>query len=396
MHQGQDTFQILHTDPDGAITTATADGLQAEDPRLVTTAVHTTAEAVQLLAAGAFDCLLSEYELPEQSGADLLADIRNRECRLPVIFYTSADVSAVAAEALAAGAADCIQKDAGDAHYALLANRIRNAVAATTTERTQQRRSEALDVADSGIAVVDSDGRYSFVNEAYADRYGYDADDIIGRRWELTVPASEGEVIRTEVLPAIREGDTWKGTTSGLRADGSTFRAEATFAQTSAGGFVCIVPSEAEESERPATVKQLHSTACELMEATTAEAVAESAVSAATDILTAPACAVYRYDEATDALVVAAQSRPGGETGISQAESPHSDSIAWRAYESGEPQVHADRAESTQRLIRRPMAGHGLRFRSLTGVFSRLPRGRQTRLPTRISQSHRCSQAGSR
>jgi diguanylate cyclase (GGDEF)-like protein len=58
---------------------------------------------------GSFDLILSDYNLPDSNGLDLLAQIRQR-CTTPVIMVTGENVGHIAAEAIRRGATDYVVK----------------------------------------------------------------------------------------------------------------------------------------------------------------------------------------------------------------------------------------------------------------------------------------------
>jgi two-component system, cell cycle response regulator len=71
-------------------------------------AVGSSAEALAQ-ELGAFDLVLSDYNLPDATGMQLLADIQQR-CSTPVIMVTGENVGRIAAEAIRRGATDYVVK----------------------------------------------------------------------------------------------------------------------------------------------------------------------------------------------------------------------------------------------------------------------------------------------
>lgn len=83
---------------------------QVEDRfgRGTVTGVETRKEALALDVAG-FDLILTDYNLPDATGMEVLADIRAR-CSTPVIMVTGENVGHIAAEAIRNGATDYVVK----------------------------------------------------------------------------------------------------------------------------------------------------------------------------------------------------------------------------------------------------------------------------------------------
>ncbi len=68
------------------------------------------------------------------------------------------------------------------------------------------------------------DGIVVRVNEAFASAFGYaSCDEVVGRPWRDLYPPDAQATVADEVLPVVRDGETWRGDTTGLRADGTTF-----------------------------------------------------------------------------------------------------------------------------------------------------------------------------
>nr|WP_272210585.1 response regulator [Marinicella sp. W31]MDC2876484.1 response regulator [Marinicella sp. W31] len=54
-------------------------------------AVETCADAIAAIAAGAYDAIILDLMLPDGSGLDLLADVRQAGNRTPVLMLTALD-----------------------------------------------------------------------------------------------------------------------------------------------------------------------------------------------------------------------------------------------------------------------------------------------------------------
>ncbi len=91
------------------------------------------------LAADDFDCVVSDYDMPDQNGVEFLETIREESPDLPFILYTGKGSEEVASDAISAGVTDYVQKESGTSQYAVLANRVINAV---EQYRANQRAAE--------------------------------------------------------------------------------------------------------------------------------------------------------------------------------------------------------------------------------------------------------------
>ncbi|MFC7076939.1 PAS domain S-box protein [Haloarcula halophila] len=103
------------------------------------------------------------------------------------------------------------------------------------------RLATALEESMDGVALLDEEGRYVLANEAHADIYGYDTDDLVGEHWQMLYDEDQTEQFREEVMPTVQRDGEWRGEARGRRADGSTFPQELSLTRLDDGGLVCIV-----------------------------------------------------------------------------------------------------------------------------------------------------------
>mgnify|MGYP000221122399 CR=1 FL=1 len=118
-------------------------------------------------------------------------------------------------------------------------------------ERELAARSAAMEQSIDGMAILDADGGYQFVNRAHADIYGYDHPEaFVGETWELCYTDSEADRLEREALPALAEDGNWRGEAVGRRADGSTFPQELSLTVLDDGRQVCVVRDVTERKAR--------------------------------------------------------------------------------------------------------------------------------------------------
>jgi PAS domain S-box-containing protein len=242
--------RVLHVDDDPAFADLAADILERQRASLVVETATSAAEGLEVLADGTVDCVVSDYDMPGQNGIEFLETVREEYPDLPFILFTGKGSEEVAGEAISAGVTDYLQKDGGTDQYALLANRVVNAVGRARAERTRRRQLEAIEAAQEGIAILDADGHFTYVNETYAALYGYEPGELVGEHWELVYPDDEVGFAREEVVPTARDEGRWHGRTTGLRADGTTFPEDHVLSATEAGELVCTVRDVSGREER--------------------------------------------------------------------------------------------------------------------------------------------------
>ncbi len=89
-------------------------------------------------------------------------------------------------------------------------------------EAERKEMSEVMQNAVSGISKLDVQGRYLYVNKAYADMTGYQQEEMIGMSWEKTVDRDELEKVVAAYWLMVEEGRV-EVETKGVRQDGSVF-----------------------------------------------------------------------------------------------------------------------------------------------------------------------------
>jgi len=119
---------VLHVDDDRDFADLTASYLEREADDLAVETASSAAEALERLSDEAFDCVVSDYDMPGTDGIEFLERVRETWPDLPFVLFTGAGSEAVASDAIRKGATDYLRKETGTEQYALLANRIRNAV----------------------------------------------------------------------------------------------------------------------------------------------------------------------------------------------------------------------------------------------------------------------------
>ncbi len=190
------------------------------------------------------------------NGIEFLEAVRTKFPELPFILFTGKGTEEVASDAISKGATDYLKKELDTDQYTLLANRVRNAIEAAAMRRQGDRHLKAIETAQEGISILNDVGRFSFVNEAYADLYGYDPEELLGERWDLLYPKAEIQFVRDEVLPAVEAHGSWHGYTTGVKADGSTFTEDHALSKTAEGDLICTVSKADESAEYNKTLRK--------------------------------------------------------------------------------------------------------------------------------------------
>ncbi|KTG30726.1 hybrid sensor histidine kinase/response regulator [Haloferax profundi] len=177
--------RVLHVDDEPSLTDLVSIYLEREagDVDLSVTTSNSGTEALDRLRQERIDCIVSDYDMPDIDGLEFLRAVRSEHPDLPFILFTGKGSEEVARDAFRVGATDYMQKDTGTDQYTVLANRVVNAVSQYRAKAASERYGTAIEVLDSGVYSLDSDARFSSVDEVFCDLTGYDRSNILGRRF---------------------------------------------------------------------------------------------------------------------------------------------------------------------------------------------------------------------
>ena len=337
------SITVLHVDDEPDFAEMVASFLASVDECFKIRTAHSPDAGERMLGDRTVDCVVSDYEMPGRDGIEFLRSVRAEHPNLPFILYTGRGSEEVASEAISAGATDYLQKQSGTEQYELLANRIRNAVGRYNTEQEFQRRSRAIETSTDGIALLDENGRYTFVNQAHADIYGYnDPATLRGETWRRCYDDDRVEWFESEVLPAVEETGQWRGEAVGTRHDGTTFPQEVSLTGLDDGGLICVVRDVSARKRQERALGLLHDTTQRLITLRDAQSVADAAVEAARTALDRPLSALWLYDDERDHLAPAAISEAGRELIGDPPAYTGDGSLSWRAFQDRELRVYDD------------------------------------------------------
>ncbi|MEA2182956.1 MAG: hypothetical protein QOF69_2141 [Solirubrobacteraceae bacterium] len=179
------------------------------------THVGTLARAEATLARDGADCVLLDLSLPDSRDIVSVARLLAIRPETTIVVMTGRDDDATAREALRLGAQDYVVKS-GDlaatlvrsVTYALERTRHRLALTAAQghAHAAEEQFRRAFDHALIGMMIIDVDGRYCRVNDAFCRLVGYRRETLIGLSYEqLGHPADIA--IGADSLPRLLSGE---------------------------------------------------------------------------------------------------------------------------------------------------------------------------------------------
>ncbi|MBP1921273.1 PAS domain S-box-containing protein [Halorubrum alkaliphilum] len=231
MSETDDPIRVLHVDDDPSLAEIVATYLEREDDRID---VHVEADAEDGLEAvdrEAFDCVVSDHEMPGRTGIEFLRAVREAYPDLPFLLFTGRGSESVAGEAISAGVTDYLQKGTGTEQYELLANRVLNAVESTRARRMLTERTQRLETLISTLPGLiyrcrnEEGWPMETVEGEVEELTGYSAGAL--ERNEVTwgddlVYSADRGPIREAIEDALADADSFEITYRIVSADGTT------------------------------------------------------------------------------------------------------------------------------------------------------------------------------
>ena len=84
----------------------------------------------------------------------------------------------------------------------------------------------AINTSHEGIAILNENGEYIYINEAHAEMFGYTVDELIGKTWEVLYKPNDIDFFKTIVFPIIFANGKWNGKYIGYKKNGSEVNEE--------------------------------------------------------------------------------------------------------------------------------------------------------------------------
>ena len=216
---------VLHVDDEAGFAEMAADMLEREDDRFAVETATSASEGLGRLEDTDYDCIISDYDMPGQNGIDFLETVREDHPDLPFVLYTGKGSEEIASDAISAGVTEYLQKGSGTGQYAVLANRIENAVGKYRAQAQLAEREKRLDlfVEQSPLGVIEWDEDFDIarVNDAGEDILGYEEHELLGRSWKAIVPGGDRDAVDEVVSALLGDQGGYHSINENVREDGA-------------------------------------------------------------------------------------------------------------------------------------------------------------------------------
>lgn len=223
----------------------------------------------------------------------------------------------------------------------IVAKNAETALDRLASERKIRRRSAAIEATEDGVAILNDDAKFVYVNPAYAAQFGFESpDELYGRDWRDLLDDDDVDRVEQTILPALEAGNSWTGELSGVRRDGSTVHMGVTLDRLEADGFVNICTDISEQKAHERRLKALNDVDQALMQAESLSEISEIGIETVRECLPYRIAAVQRFDPDANALEFDAITDKAESLMASRPAYDLESTYAGTAYRRGEPVVN--------------------------------------------------------
>jgi PAS domain S-box-containing protein len=119
---------------------------------------------------------------------------------------------------------------------------IRDITESKRAEAKLRQQTDAMEAAIDGMALLNEEGEYIYLNKAHAQIYGYEnTGELIGKSWRILYDSDELQRFEHEIMPEFGRKGHWYGEAIGKKKDGSKFPQEISLTAMANGGLICVV-----------------------------------------------------------------------------------------------------------------------------------------------------------
>jgi PAS domain S-box-containing protein len=183
-------FRVLHVDDQPEFSELVSTFLENADDRFTVMQATSASDGLDRLSEQAFDCVVSDYDMPGCNGIEFLQEVREEFPELPFILFTGKGTEEVASDAISAGVTDYLQKQASTCQYTVLANTVSNAIehyrCSQMVGQREQQLQDVIERVTDAIVEVDSNWEFTLVNQQAEELYEMGEEHLLGRDfWEV-------------------------------------------------------------------------------------------------------------------------------------------------------------------------------------------------------------------
>lgn len=198
--------------------------LERFDDRLDIETYTNPEEALISFREGSYDAIISDYEMPEMTGLELLEEVREIDENFPFILYTGKGTEEVAQDAIGLDITDYFQKEAGTDQYSLIANKLVDSVEGYRATQEKEIFEQIVENSENPIIVTDSSSSIIYANPAFEETTGYSKEEIKGQNPRILNSGAHSAETFEEMYQSLRNGEVFRiDDMTNIRKDGSSY-----------------------------------------------------------------------------------------------------------------------------------------------------------------------------
>jgi PAS domain S-box-containing protein len=176
------------------------------------------------------DLILTDVNMPELNGIEMIKKIREFDRKIPVIFATAHSDNEFLAEAIKLRVQEYIIKPI-DVRYllSLLSEIANNLYHEILLKQQQEELSKYKEIIDSNSIVIKTDTHLNitYVNELFCQISGFDSDELIGKELKYLKYHDMTSDIYTNLYANVLNNKPWEGKLKNIKKDESSFTTDA-------------------------------------------------------------------------------------------------------------------------------------------------------------------------
>ncbi|MBN8547997.1 MAG: PAS domain S-box protein [Deltaproteobacteria bacterium] len=111
-----------------------------------------------------------------------------------------------------------------------------------TIQAELEQKSFAIESSMDGMAILDANHTYVYLNHSHATLYGYDdPSELLGKSWRVLYDTEELARFERELMPQFQRDGRLQAEARGRKKDGSIFPQEISLTALEDGGLICVI-----------------------------------------------------------------------------------------------------------------------------------------------------------
>jgi len=134
-------------------------------------------------------------------------------------------------------------------------------------EERLRQQTDAMEASMDGMAILNEDQKYTYLNRAHVTIYGYAAaEELLGQSWRILYDEDELRRFDGSIMPEFSRKGRWQGEATGKKKDGSAFPQEISLTALGNGGLICLVRDITERNQAEEALKRSESRLSSIIE----------------------------------------------------------------------------------------------------------------------------------